>query len=201
MYIFRCSFCLEKHCTWDRYGEKSVCGLAPTVNWLWHVYIIRLVAFACLCFHRLYNLDYIIEYPLMCLLVDRRIWQLFQKLMPVSGRLAVVSFCFCLSGSRWKVSCSLYCSHNWWHKSIPYLLRMKKNLQGIYRSAKPECQCAGMKYGGKCTCSYTQTLKARYITLLHCVWPTISEEWAHFYIRLRLLQPGLISISSICLIM
>ncbi|XP_042232654.1 copper-transporting ATPase 1-like isoform X3 [Homarus americanus] len=42
------------------------------------------------------------------------------------------------------------------------LSRVKKNLQGIYRSRRPECQCAGMRYGGKCSCSYTETLKARF---------------------------------------
>nr|XP_053634823.1 copper-transporting ATPase 1-like isoform X2 [Cherax quadricarinatus] len=41
------------------------------------------------------------------------------------------------------------------------LSRVRKNLQGLYLSRRAECQCAGMRYGGKCSCSYTQTLKAR----------------------------------------
>ncbi|KAK3860857.1 hypothetical protein Pcinc_033120 [Petrolisthes cinctipes] len=41
------------------------------------------------------------------------------------------------------------------------LSRVKKNLQGLYRSPKSQCECSGMRYGGKCTCIYTQTLKAR----------------------------------------
>lgn len=41
--------------------------------------------------------------------------------------------------------------------------RVKDNLQGIYRLSRPSCQCAGMRFGGKCSCSYTQLLKARYI--------------------------------------
>lgn len=42
------------------------------------------------------------------------------------------------------------------------LSRVRKNLQGLYRSTKPDCECAGMRFGGKCNCSYTQNLKARF---------------------------------------
>ncbi|KAG0723969.1 Copper-transporting ATPase 1 [Chionoecetes opilio] len=45
------------------------------------------------------------------------------------------------------------------------LSRVRKNLQGLYRSTKPECECAGMRYGGKCSCTYTQNLKARFNAL------------------------------------
>lgn len=45
------------------------------------------------------------------------------------------------------------------------LSRVRKNLQGLYRSTKPDCECAGMRYGGKCSCTYTQNLKARFNAL------------------------------------
>ncbi|KAK7066033.1 hypothetical protein SK128_011610, partial [Halocaridina rubra] len=39
---------------------------------------------------------------------------------------------------------------------------MKNNLQDIYKWTNPNCQCSGMKFGGKCSCSYTKSLKARF---------------------------------------
>uniref|UniRef100_A0A0P4WHT0 P-type Cu(+) transporter n=1 Tax=Scylla olivacea TaxID=85551 RepID=A0A0P4WHT0_SCYOL len=45
------------------------------------------------------------------------------------------------------------------------LSRVRKNLQGLYRSTKPDCECAGMRFGGKCSCTYTQNLKARFNAL------------------------------------
>ncbi|XP_069981182.1 copper-transporting ATPase 1 isoform X2 [Penaeus vannamei] len=47
-------------------------------------------------------------------------------------------------------------------RSASALARVKDNLQGIYRLGRPSCQCAGMRFGGKCSCSYTQSLKARF---------------------------------------
>ncbi|CAL4118693.1 unnamed protein product [Meganyctiphanes norvegica] len=56
---------------------------------------------------------------------------------------------------------------------IPYpqtpssaLSRVSKNLKGIYHAARPNgCQCQGMRFGGKCSCSHTRFIKARFNVL------------------------------------